>query len=226
MLMTPVEEAIALLCGRIALLQFPLYGALLRWSRWHKSSMGLAVAASLHLAAVTVSFAGAIPKFSWQFARRPECRQQGSGHSAGRPPHVAIDLDQRDQRRAVAALEAHIGSIAAGFSMSIFTNAGSSLAKLAAFSPVNLRSIQAFSSLASSRASDGGTLGLCRAHARRITGTPPSRAIDGLVSRHSGNRVQLSTLPLSGESSGRARVAARIERIQLRLDQGEKGDTT
>jgi hypothetical protein len=64
MLMTLAEGSIGWICGSMALLQFPLYGALLGWSRAEKWYGGVLLVAALHLAAVTACFSGIIPSFS------------------------------------------------------------------------------------------------------------------------------------------------------------------
>ena len=64
MLLTRIEGQIGLLTAGAALLQFPLYGALIGWSRRRGSYAAAAIAASLHLAAAVACFAGALPDFS------------------------------------------------------------------------------------------------------------------------------------------------------------------
>lgn len=64
MLLTLVEGSIGPISGGIALLQFPLYGGLLGWSRSHKSYGALIVLGFLHLAATGACFSGALPNFS------------------------------------------------------------------------------------------------------------------------------------------------------------------
>ena len=64
LLLSRLEGAIGPISGTLALLQFPLYGALLGWSRWRKSFRPLAALALLHLVAALACFSGALPDFS------------------------------------------------------------------------------------------------------------------------------------------------------------------
>jgi hypothetical protein len=64
MLLTLVEGSIGPLAGGLALVQFPLYGALLGWSRAHRSYGPLVALASLHLAAAIAGSSGLLPNFS------------------------------------------------------------------------------------------------------------------------------------------------------------------
>lgn len=64
MLLTLIEGSIGPLSLSVALIQFPLYGALLGWSISRTSYKGAFLAASLHLAAAVVCFMGILPSFS------------------------------------------------------------------------------------------------------------------------------------------------------------------
>lgn len=64
MLLTLVEGSIGPLSGGTALLQFPLYGALLGWSRLHKSYGALILVGLLHLVGAIVCSSGVLPNFS------------------------------------------------------------------------------------------------------------------------------------------------------------------
>jgi hypothetical protein len=64
MLLTLVEGSIGPISGGLALLQFPLYGALLGWCRLHEWYGALILAAFLHLAATVICFSGVLPNFS------------------------------------------------------------------------------------------------------------------------------------------------------------------
>ncbi|MET1113051.1 MAG: hypothetical protein ABWX67_16155 [Allosphingosinicella sp.] len=64
MLLTLVEGSIGPLAAGAALLQFPLYGALLGWSRLRKSYGALIAVGLLHVVAAIVCFSGALPNFS------------------------------------------------------------------------------------------------------------------------------------------------------------------
>ena len=64
MLLTLVKGGIGIVSGGIALLQFPLSGALLGWSFWRKSYGAATAAVSLHLVAAIACFAGILPDFS------------------------------------------------------------------------------------------------------------------------------------------------------------------
>ena len=64
MLLTLAEGSVGPFSGGSALLQFPLYGALLGWSRTHRRFGALIAAALLHLAAAVACFAGLLPDFS------------------------------------------------------------------------------------------------------------------------------------------------------------------
>ena len=64
MLLTLAEGSIGPWSGGSALLQFPLYGALLGWSRARRSFGALIGVAALHLAAAAACFAGLLPNFS------------------------------------------------------------------------------------------------------------------------------------------------------------------
>lgn len=64
MLMTRVEGSIGILATAIALLQFPLYGALLGWSRARASWGALILVAALHVAGAILCFSGLLPNFS------------------------------------------------------------------------------------------------------------------------------------------------------------------
>ncbi|HEX8481440.1 MAG TPA: hypothetical protein VF650_06030 [Allosphingosinicella sp.] len=64
MLLTLVEGSIGPLAGGMALLQFPLYGALIGWSRAQRSYNPLIALACLHLAAAIACSSGLLPSFS------------------------------------------------------------------------------------------------------------------------------------------------------------------
>ncbi|MEO9133076.1 MAG: hypothetical protein ABI240_17960 [Sphingomonas sp.] len=64
MLLTLVEGRIGVLSAGLALLQFPLFGALLGWSLWRKSYGAAVAGISLHLVAALACFAGILPDFS------------------------------------------------------------------------------------------------------------------------------------------------------------------
>ncbi|MEO7691048.1 MAG: hypothetical protein ABIS51_17335 [Sphingomonas sp.] len=64
MLLTLIEGSIGPISQSVALIQFPLYGALLGWSISRKSYKAAVLAASLHLAAAVVCFMGILPSFS------------------------------------------------------------------------------------------------------------------------------------------------------------------
>lgn len=64
MLLTLVEGRIGPVAGTLALLQFPLYGALLGWCRWRGDYLPAVVLALLHMVAAMACFAGVIPDFS------------------------------------------------------------------------------------------------------------------------------------------------------------------
>jgi hypothetical protein len=64
MLLTLVEGRIGPIAMAIGLIQFPIYGALLRWGRVRENYRPLIIAAAAHLAAAAACFAGAIPYFS------------------------------------------------------------------------------------------------------------------------------------------------------------------
>ena len=64
MLLTLVEGSIGPFARGLALLQFPLYGALVGWSRTRRSFGALIGVALLHLAAAAACFAGLLPNFS------------------------------------------------------------------------------------------------------------------------------------------------------------------
>lgn len=64
MLLTRVEGSIGVLSVSAALLQFPLYGAVLGWST-SRAQYGVAILlAVLHLALAIICFAGTLPDFS------------------------------------------------------------------------------------------------------------------------------------------------------------------
>jgi hypothetical protein len=64
MLLTLVEGRIGMVSVGLALLQFPLYGALLGWTLWRQSYGAAMAVASLHLVAAIACFAGILPGFS------------------------------------------------------------------------------------------------------------------------------------------------------------------
>lgn len=64
MLLTLVEGSIGPVSGGLALVQFPLYGALLGWSRARRSRGPVIALASLHVAAAVACSAGLLPDFS------------------------------------------------------------------------------------------------------------------------------------------------------------------
>ena len=64
MLLTLIEGSIGPISLSVALIQFPLYGALLGWSISRKSYKAAVLAASLHLAAAVMCFMGILPSFS------------------------------------------------------------------------------------------------------------------------------------------------------------------
>jgi len=64
MLLTLVEGRIGIVSGGLAVLQFPLFGALLSWSFWRKSYAAAAAVVSLDLVAAIACFAGVLPDFS------------------------------------------------------------------------------------------------------------------------------------------------------------------
>lgn len=64
MLLTLLEGSIGPIARAAALLQFPLYGALLGWSRTRRSYGALIGVALLHLAAASACFAGLLPNYS------------------------------------------------------------------------------------------------------------------------------------------------------------------
>jgi hypothetical protein len=64
MLLTLAEGSIGPISAGLALLQFPLYGALLGWSRSHETYGALILVGFLHLAATIACFSGALPNFS------------------------------------------------------------------------------------------------------------------------------------------------------------------
>lgn len=65
MLMTLLEGSIGPFAAGAALLQFPLYGALVGWSRARRrANRALVLLASLHLAAAIACFSGLLPNFS------------------------------------------------------------------------------------------------------------------------------------------------------------------
>lgn len=64
MLLTLVEGSIGPLSSGLALLQFPLYGALLGWSRLNDSHGALSLMGLLHIVAAFFGFAGMLPNFS------------------------------------------------------------------------------------------------------------------------------------------------------------------
>lgn len=64
MLLTLVEGRIGYFSMALALLQFPLYGALLEWTKVRRNYLPALVVAAVHLVAAIVSFAGALPGFS------------------------------------------------------------------------------------------------------------------------------------------------------------------
>jgi hypothetical protein len=64
MLLTLLEGSIGVFSGGLALLQFPLYGALLGWARWRRSYGAVILVASLHLVAAIACFTGILPSFS------------------------------------------------------------------------------------------------------------------------------------------------------------------
>ena len=64
MLLTLSEEGIGSLGISVALIQFPIYGAVLSWSSVRKRYLPAAVLASLHLLAAAMCFARTLPDFS------------------------------------------------------------------------------------------------------------------------------------------------------------------
>jgi hypothetical protein len=64
MLLTRLEGQIGWVSGGLALLQFPLYGALLGWSRRRRTPGAAILLAVLHLVAAIACFAGTLPDFS------------------------------------------------------------------------------------------------------------------------------------------------------------------
>lgn len=64
MLLTLLEGSIGAFSGGLALLQFPLYGALFGWIIWRRSFGAAIMLAALHLGAAIACFAGALPDFS------------------------------------------------------------------------------------------------------------------------------------------------------------------
>lgn len=64
MLMTLLEGRIGGFSIALALLQFPIYGGLLGWAVARSRYWPAVVAASVHLIAATICFAGTLPNFS------------------------------------------------------------------------------------------------------------------------------------------------------------------
>ena len=64
MLSTVVEGEIGMFSGGLALLQFPIYGALIGWIVWRRSHVAGFLLAAAHMAAAAACFSGAIPNFS------------------------------------------------------------------------------------------------------------------------------------------------------------------
>ena len=64
MLLTLIEGEIGAISIGVALLQFPIYGALLGWSVVRRNYPPAIVGASLHLVAAIACFAGTLPNFS------------------------------------------------------------------------------------------------------------------------------------------------------------------
>lgn len=64
MLLTLVEESIGVVSLSVALLQFPLYGALIGWIVSRRSYRPAIAMALLHLVAAIACFPGVIPNFS------------------------------------------------------------------------------------------------------------------------------------------------------------------
>jgi hypothetical protein len=58
------DDTIGLLVGSLALLQFPLYGALIAWNIRRGFRRPLAPVAVLHIVAAVACFAGLLPNFS------------------------------------------------------------------------------------------------------------------------------------------------------------------
>jgi hypothetical protein len=64
MLLTLLDGTFGPVSVGVALLQFPLYGALLTWTIWRNSYWAIAIAGMVHLVAAGACFAGLIPNFS------------------------------------------------------------------------------------------------------------------------------------------------------------------
>ena len=64
MLLTRLEGQIGWVSGGLALLQFPLYGALLGWTRRKRTPGAAILLAALHFVAAIACFAGTLPNFS------------------------------------------------------------------------------------------------------------------------------------------------------------------
>ncbi len=64
MLLTLIYDTIGTISVVVALMQFPIYGAVLYWTKVRKIYVLAVVLASLHVVAVIACFSGVLPSFS------------------------------------------------------------------------------------------------------------------------------------------------------------------